>query len=335
MPNSKITYTSMTYGEAVRSGLRKALSESADVFLMGEDIGHFGGSFGVTHGLVDEFGPERVRDTPISEAGFTGAAVGAAMSGLRPVVEIMFSDFMTLSMDQLVNQAAKISYMYGGQMQVPLVMRTPFGGGTGAGSQHSQSLEAWFCHVPGLKVVAPSTPADAKGLLISAIQDNNPVIFFEHKLLYDTTGPVPDHHYWTPLGKAKIQRPGTNLTLITYSYMVPLAVEVAHSREVKEMGLDIEVVDLRTLAPLDKTTLRQSVQKTGRVAILHEAAKTGGLGGEIAATIFEDPTTFAALRAPLKRICGTDTPIPYSRPLEQLAIPSRARLIDELAFFRR
>lgn len=313
-----------TYAEAVREALQLAMRRDASVFLMGEDIGLYGGSFGVLEGLLQEFGAERVRDTPISEAGFTGAAVGAALVGMKPVVEIMFSDFLTVAMDQIVNQAAKFSYMFGGQSGIPLVIRTPSGSGMGAGAQHSQSLEALFAHIPGLKVVVPSSPAAAKGLLLSAIEDPDPVLFFEQKRLYKLEGDVPGGYYTIPLGKAAVSAVGTDVSIVTYGAMVQAALQVRES--MLQQGISIEVIDVQTLVPLDRETLKNSVKKTGRVVVLHEAVKTGGFGAEITAMLLEDPGVFSSLRKPPVRVCGKDVPIPFSRILEEAAIPSLSEI---------
>jgi pyruvate dehydrogenase E1 component beta subunit len=291
-----------------------------NVFLMGEDVGLYGGAFGVSVGMVDEFGTERIKDTPISEAVIAGAAAGAAVTGLRPIAEIMFSDFITIAMDQLVNQAAKIRYMFGGKAKVPMVLRAPAGSGTGAAAQHSQSPEAWFCNIPGLKVVIPSTPADAKGLLIAAIRDDNPVVFLEQKLLYRTKGDVPEGEYAVPLGTAAIHRKGSDITVITYGRMLPMCLRAAEQLEVEE-GISVEVTDPRTLVPLDKETLIASVKKTGRVLIVHEACQTGGFGGELAAVI-ADSDAFFYLDAPIGRYCGMDVPIPYCPELEKNVVPT-------------
>ncbi|MGI5849090.1 MAG: alpha-ketoacid dehydrogenase subunit beta [Christensenellales bacterium] len=308
----------ITYAKALNEAMSEEMRKNPDVFLMGEDVGIYGGAFGVSAGMFEEFGAGRVMDTPISEAAITGAAVGAAVAGMRPIAEIMFSDFTTIAMDQLVNQAAKIHYMFGGQAKVPMVLRTASGSGTGAAAQHSQSLEAWFCHIPGLKVVVPSTPYDAKGLLKAAIRDDNPVVFLEQKLLYKQAGPVPEEEYIIPLGQADIKKEGSDLTIIVYGRMVPLCLEVAEN--FAKEGISIEVVDLMTLRPLDKQSLVASVKKTGRVVIVHEACRTGGFGGEIAAVIAEE--LFQYLKAPIKRVCGLDIPIPYSRELERNAVPT-------------
>jgi acetoin:2,6-dichlorophenolindophenol oxidoreductase subunit beta len=308
----------ITYLEAVREAMSQEMRRDSNVFLMGEDIGVYGGAFGVTKGMYEEFGAERVRDTPISEAVIAGAATGAALMGMRPIIESMFMDFTTIMMNQLVNQAAKIRFMFGGKASVPLVLRAPAGSGTGAAAQHSQSLEAWFINVPGIKVVAPATPYDAKGLLITSIRDNNPVIFMEHKLLYRTKGVVPEESYDIPLGKADIKREGKDLTIITYSNMVLRALDAAE--QLAKEGIDIEVVDLRSLKPLDTETIINSVAKTGRVLIAHEAPITGGFGGEIAAVI-AGSEAFDRLDAPIVRVAGRDIPIPYNRNLEKASVP--------------
>ncbi len=308
----------ITYAEAIREALRQEMARDESVFLMGEDVGRYGGAFGVSYGLVDEFGEERVRDTPISEAGIMGAATGAALVGMRPVAEIMFMDFTTIAMDQLVNQAAKLRFMFGGRAKVPLVLRTPGGSGTGAAAHHSQSFEAWFVHVPGLKVVMPSTPYDVKGLLLSSIRDDNPVVFVEHKLLYKTRGPVPEEPYTIPLGVADVKRAGRDVTIVATSIMVPRALEAAEA--LVEDGIEAEVVDPRTLKPFDDETITKSVIKTGRALIVHEACKTGGVGAEIAARIMEGGA-FDYLDAPIGRLAGLDIPIPYNRTLERHRVP--------------
>lgn len=310
----------MTYAEAIREAMIEEMRRDENVFLLGEDVGLYGGAFGVSVGMYETFGEERVRDTPISEAVIAGAAAGAAVTGMRPIAEIMFMDFTTISMDSIVNQAAKMRYMFGGKAQVPMVLRCPAGSGTGAAAQHSQSLEAWFCHVPGLKVVTPSTPADAKGLLKASIRDNNPVIFVEQKLLYRKKGMVPDDEDFTiPLGKAEIKKQGTDISIITYGRMLERVLNA--SEEAAKDGISVEIVDLRTLLPLDKDTIIQSVIKTGRAIIVHEAVKTGGYGGEIAAVITESEA-FDYLDAPVIRLAGKDVPIPYSPELEKAVVPS-------------
>jgi pyruvate dehydrogenase E1 component beta subunit len=316
--NNKETTRSITFAEAVREALSQEMREDQDVFILGEDIGVYGGAFGVTRGMIEEFGPERVRNTPISEAAITGAAIGSALTGMKPVVELQFSDFITIAMDQLVNQAAKLRYMYGGKGNVPMVLRTPSGSGTGAAAQHSQSLEAWVAHVPGLKVVQPSTASDAKGLLKAAIADPNPVIFYEHKLLYKTQEHVPEEAYTIPLGEADVKREGTDVTIVATAVMVHKALEAAE--KLAEEGIDVEVIDPRTLVPLDEKTIVDSVKKTGRVIVVHEAVKRGGYGGEIASMIAESEA-FDYLDAPVRRLGALPIPVPYNPALEKAMVP--------------
>ena len=317
----------ISYLEAIREAMTQEMRRDERVFFMGEDIGVYGGAFGVSMGMLDEFGPERVIDAPISELGIAGALVGAAITGMRPIGEIMFMDFMTLAADQLVNQAAKIHFMFNGQTSVPLVMRSPIGSGTGAAEQHSQSLENWYTHVPGLKVVMPTTPYDAKGLLISSIQDNNPVIFFEPKLLYKrAVGPVPEEPYTIPLGVADVKREGTDLTIFATGQMVPRSLEAAEI--LAEEGISVEVIDPRTLRPLDTKTIVQSVIKTGKLLIVHEAAKFSGYGGEVAAQVAESEA-FAYLDAPIRRLAGREMPIPYNRTLEYNTVPQVENIVEE------
>lgn len=308
----------ITYLEAVREAMTQEMERDSRVFLIGEDIGEYGGAFQVSYGMLEKFGHERILDTPITELGLTGAATGAALIGMRPIAEIMFMDFTTLASEQLVNQAAKLRFMFGGQSTVPLVLRTPAGSGTGAAEHHSQSFENWFVHVPGLKVVMPSTPYDVKGLLISSIRDDNPVVFIEHKLLYKTKGDVPEEMYEIPLGKADIKREGKDLTIIATAIMVKKSLEAAEV--LAGEGIDVEVVDPRTLRPLDTETVVNSVKKTGKVLIVHEAVKTGGFGGELAAVIAESEA-FGYLEAPILRLAGREVPIPYNRELEAAAVP--------------
>jgi pyruvate dehydrogenase E1 component beta subunit len=302
-----------------------AMERDPRVFLFGEDVGVYGGAFGVSDGLFQKYGPERVRDTPISEAVIAGVATGAAMTGMRPIAEIQFMDFITLSMEQLVLQAAKLRFMLGGKVEVPFVLRTPAGAGTGAAAQHSESLENWFVHVPGIKVVMPSTPADAKGLLLGAIEDPNPVIFVEHKLLYRTKGPVPEGYTTMPLSKSEVKRAGTDLTIVATSLMVMRALEAAAI--LAGEGISVEVVDPRTLKPLDEGPIVQSVVKTGRVLIVHEACRTGGYGGELAAVIAESEA-FDYLDAPIKRLAGLDIPVPYNRDLERQMVPQVEDIVN-------
>jgi len=315
----------ITYLEAVREALRQEMRRDERVFIIGEDVGVYGGAFGVTLGLIEEFGEERVIDTPISELGIAGAITGAALTGMRPVGEIMFMDFITLASEQLVNQAAKIRFMFGGKATVPFVLRTPAGSGTGAAAQHSQSLENWFVHIPGIKVIAPTTPHDVKGLLISAIRDDNPVLFIEHKLLYKTKGPVPEEPYTIPIGAAEVKRPGKDVTIIATSVMVQRSLAAAET--LAKEGIEAEVVDPRTLKPLDEETLIRSVIKTGKVLIVHEACKTGGYGGELAAVI-AGSEAFDYLEAPIVRLAGRDMPIPYNRTLEYHTVPQVEDILE-------
>lgn len=308
----------ITYGQAVSEALREEMLRDQAVFILGEDIGVMGSVFGLTKGFIEEFGASRVIDTPISEACFTAMAVGAALRGLRPVVEIMYVDFTPVCLDPIVNQAAKMRYMTGGQTSVPLVIRAPGGAGRRNAGQHSQSLEALFTHFPGLKVIAPSTPADIKGLLKTAIRDDDPVVCIEHKLLYATKGDVPDGEHLIPLGLADIKRPGRDITIVTWSRQVHFALEAA--RILAGEGIDAEVVDLRSLVPLDWDTLAASVRKTHRVVVVHEAVKRGGYGGEIAAQIGEE--LFDDLDAPVKRVAGLNVVPPFSPALEDLIYPN-------------
>jgi len=312
----------LNYMQAIAEALILEMHRDPDIYIAGEDVGKFGGAFGVTGPVFKEFGPSRVLDTPISETAIIGHAVGAAAAGLRPVVEILFMDFLPIATDELCNQAAKIHYMFGGQVSCPLVVRTAMGAGMGAAAHHSQSLEAWVCHIPGLKTVAPATPADAKGLLISAIRDDDPVVFLEHKMLYASKGEVPEGDYTIPLGKADLKREGDDVTLICYSAMVRQCLAAAD--ELAAEGINAEVLDLRTLVPLDKEAILASVAKTGRAVIVHEACLTGGFGGEIAAVIADEG--FSSLKAPIKRVCGPDTPVPFSPALESEFIVSAAKI---------
>jgi pyruvate/2-oxoglutarate/acetoin dehydrogenase E1 component len=314
-----------TYREALREALKEEMRRDSSVFLLGEDIGRcWGGAFKVTDGLAEEFGDERVRDTPISESAIIGTAVGAAITGMRPVAEIMFGDLTALAMDQIANQAAKIRYMFGGQTTCPLVIRTPFGAGVNIASHHSQSLEAWFMHVPGLYVAIPSTPCDAKGLLKTAIRGSNPVLFCEHKLLYSVEGEVPEEEYTVPFGRADTKKEGADVTIVATSYMVHHALRAAELLE-KE-GIDAEVVDPRTLTPLDKQAIMRSVKKTGRIIIVSEDTKTGGVSAEIAASVAEEAIDY--LDAPIRRLAEPDTPIPFSPSLEQYVIPNEKTIVQ-------
>jgi acetoin:2,6-dichlorophenolindophenol oxidoreductase subunit beta len=308
----------ITFLQAVSDAIREEMRADEKVFMIGEDMGVYGGCFGVTRGFLDEFGPERIIDTPISENSFSNIAVGAAMAGYRPIVEYMFSDFVTVAFDAIVNQAAKQRFMLGGQVKIPVVFRTPAGSGTGAAAQHSQSLETLFCHIPGLKVIMPSTPYDAKGLLKAAIRDDNPVLFFEHKLIYAVKGEVPEESYTLPIGKADIKRAGKDITIISYSYTVHKCLEAAKLLE--KDGIDAEVLDLRTLSPLDREAIVQSVKKTGRVLITHESVQKFGVGAEIASMI-ADSDAFFYLDRPIRRFGGEDIPIPYQPQLEKQAVP--------------
>ena len=317
----------MTYAQAINAAMCEEMRSNPDVIFLGEDIGAYGGAFGVSVGMWEEFGEDRIFETPISEAAIGGAAAGAAVTGLRPIAEIMFMDFVTIAMDSIVNQAAKMRYMFGGKAKVPMVVRCPGGSGTGSAAQHSQSLEAWLCHVPGLKVVAPSTPADAKGLLKAAIRDDNPVIFVEQKLLYRTKGQVPEDDYVIEIGKANVVEEGSDLTVITYGRMLQRVQDAVAA--IADRGYKIEIIDLRTLLPLDKETIIQSVKKTGRALIVHEAAKTGGLGGELSALISESEA-FDYLDAPIMRLAGKDVPIPYNPILEKAVVPSQEEIEDAI-----
>lgn len=328
-----------TIAEALREGLREEMKVDKTVFLIGEDIGRFGGAFRVTKGLIEEFGKERVRNTPISEAAIIGAAVGAAITGMRPVAEIQYADFLTCGMDQIVNQAAKMSLISGGQAKVSLVIRAPLGS-TNRGAQHGQSVEAWFMHTPGLKVVVPSTPYDAKGLLITAIRDDNPVMFFEHKYLYGSKSPggkletrgdeiaegftsAPREDYTIPFGRANVKKEGKDITIIATLLMVHKA--LAAAKELEKEGISIEVIDPRTLVPLDEKTILSSVRKTGRVIIVTEDCLRGGIGAEIAAIISEKAFDF--LDAPIKRVAALNTPIPFAPVAEKYVIPNQDRII--------
>jgi pyruvate dehydrogenase E1 component beta subunit len=315
----------LSYAQAVQEALAQAMEADDRVFLMGEDIGVYGGAFQVTGDLVHRFGEDRVMDAPIAELGQAGVAVGAALAGCRPVLEFQFSDFATLAMEQIVNQAAKMRFMLGGKVSVPLVMRFPAGSGTGAAAQHSQSLEAWLAHVPGLKVVQPATPHDAKGLLLSAIDDPDPVMVFEHKLLYKIKGEVPEESYRVPIGKAVIRREGRDATIIATAIMVHKALEAAEI--LAGEGIDVEVIDLRTLRPLDTETIIESVKKTSRLAVVYEGVKTLGIGAEISAVIAESEA-FDYLDAPIMRLGGADTPIPYNPQLEKAAVPQTPGIVE-------
>lgn len=319
--------TAMTYRDALRAGIREEMLRDERVFLLGEDIAlNWGGAFKVTNGLAEEFGEVRVRDTPISENTIVGAAVGAAITGMIPIVEIMFGDLIALAMDQVCNQAAKMRYMFGGQTSVPLVLRTPFGGGKNIASHHSQSLEAWFMHTPGLKVAVPAFASDVKGLIKTAIRDPNPVLFAEHKLVYDKKEEVSDEEYLIPFGQAKIRREGTDVTLWGTFFMLHKALEVAD--ELAKEGISVEVIDPRTLVPLDTKTLIESVKKTGRLVLVTEETKTGATTAEVAAIVQEE--AFDWLDAPVKRVNAPDTPVPFSPPLENYFIPDNKRIAEAI-----
>ena len=313
----------ITYREAVREAMCEEMRRDESVFLMGEDIGAYGGGFGVSAGMLKEFGPERIRETPISETAFVGAGVGAAITGMRPIVDLMFSDFMAVCYDQIINQAAKMHFMFAGKVSVPMVIRGAAGGGTGAAAQHSQSLEQMYCHVPGLKVVVPSTPYDAKGLLKTAIRDDNPVIFLEQKKLYSVKGAVPEEEYTIPLGKADVKQEGSDVTLITYGRMVPYC--LAAAERLAGEGIEAEVLDLRSLSPLDRPAIVASVQKTHRAVVVHEAVEFAGFGGEIVSVIM-DSGAFYQLKAPVKRVGGLFCPVPFSPNLEKETFPTTERI---------
>jgi 2-oxoisovalerate dehydrogenase E1 component beta subunit len=320
----------LTYLEAIRQGIQEEMRRDPDVFLLGEDIGVYGGAFKVTAGMLDEFSERRVIDTPISESAIVGAAIGASLMGLRPVVEMQFADFITCGYDQIVNFAAKCRYRWGAG--VPMVIRAPSGGGIHGGPFHSQNPEAWFTHTPGLKVVAPSTPADAKGLIKSAIRDNDPVLYFEHKALYRRIkAKVPDGDFTVPIGQAAVVRPGTDLSIITYGAMVYVAHEAAETLEKEDIS--VEIVDLRTLAPLDEDTILASIRKTSKVLLLHEDTMTGGIGGELAARIAQK--AFEFLDGPIVRVTAPDTPVPYSPPLEEAFLPNATKLAEQTRWLAR
>jgi pyruvate dehydrogenase E1 component beta subunit len=313
----------ISFLEALNEALRQEMERDPTVIVMGEDVGVYGGVFGVTKGLLEKFGFERVIDTPISEAGFIGAAIGAAATGLRPVVELMFVDFFGVAMDQIYNQAAKMRYMFGGKIKVPITIRTTIGGGLSAAAQHSQVLYSIFAHVPGLKVVVPSTPYDAKGLLISSIRDDNPVMFFEHKLLYPVKGPVPEEPYTIPLGKADVKREGSDVTVIGLALTVHQALEAADI--LAKEGISVEVIDPRTIVPFDKEAILKSVRKTGKVVIVDEDYDRCGFASWVAAIIADE--AFEYLDAPIKRVTTPNIPIPFSPPLEKHILPSTEKII--------
>jgi pyruvate/2-oxoglutarate/acetoin dehydrogenase E1 component len=316
----------ISYREAVRDALSAAMRDDEDVFIMGEDIAEMGGSMGVTQGMLDEFGPERVRNTPISEMAIVGAGIGAAMQGMRPVVEIMYEDFLTLSMEQLVNQAAKARYMSGGQLKVPLTIRTQGGAGWSPGAQHAQQLESWFIHVPGLKVVFASTPSDVRGLLTSAIYDDNPVIFFEHRTLYGIKEEVSEQIERIPIGQARVHRQGEDVTVIATGRMVHESLRVAEQLEGE--GISVEVIDPRTLQPLDDKALVASVQKTNRCVIAHEAITRGGFGAEVAAVVQHQ--AFDYLDAPIERVGSKFAPLAFAPVMEQYVVPHEADVAEAI-----
>jgi len=314
----------LSFAQAIQDAMAIAMEADERVFLMGEDIGVYGGAFQVTGDLVERFGADRVMDTPISELGGAGVAVGAALTGMRPIYEFQFSDFSTLAMEQIVNQAAKLRYMLGGSVSVPLVLRMPTGSGLGGAAQHSQSLEAWFAHVPGLKVVEPTTPHDVKGMLLAAVADPDPVLIFEHKLLYKTKGPVPEGHYTVPLDAAEIRREGRDLTIVASGIMAGKAMEAAEV--LQREGIAAEVIDPRALRPLDMATIAKSVKKTSRLLCVYEGVKTLGIGAEISAAIAESDA-FDYLDAPILRLGGAESPIPYSPVLEKAAVPQTPDIV--------
>lgn len=316
----------ITYGEAAVEAIKEEMEKDDKVFYMGEDVGRFGGCYGSTKGLWEEFGDERIKDTPMSEAAIIGYALGAAITGMRPIAEIMFVDLLCLTMDQIVNQVAKIHYMFGGKVKVPLLIRVPFGGLRRAAAQHSQHLEAWFVHTPGLKIVVPSTAYDVKGLLKAAIRENNPVISLEHILLYQRKGKLPKGEYAVPIGKAEVKREGKDVTVISYSLMLHRCLSVAEKLHIQ--GIEAEVLDLRSLYPLDMETVLNSVKKTGKVAIVHQASLTGGVGAEVGMRITE--SVFDYLDAPVKRIAALDVPVPFSPVLEDFVVPTEERIEEEI-----
>ena len=314
----------ITYREALRDALTEEMDQDPNVFIMGEEVGVFQGAYKVTEGLLDRFGEKRVVDTPIAEEGFVGIGAGAAMTGLRPVVELMTINFSMVAMDQIANHAAKISYMFGGRLNCPMVIRAPGGGGQQLTAQHSHSLDVWFAYIPGLKVVAPSVPADAKGLLKTAIRDDNPVMFLEHLALYNTKGVVPEGEHLVPFGEADVKRVGSDVTLISHSRMTLFALQAA--AQLSEEDISVEVIDLRSIRPLDVETLVHSVQKTNRCVIAEEEHRSFGVNAEVAATIYEE--AFDHLDAPIERVGGVEVPMPYSKPLEQAVIPSPEKIAD-------
>jgi acetoin:2,6-dichlorophenolindophenol oxidoreductase subunit beta len=314
--------TVMTTIQAINQALGLKMAEDKRVFCLGEDIGWMGGDFGVTRGLFDEFGAERMRDTPLSEAAIIGTATGAAMVGMRPVAEIMFADFIGEGYDQFINTAAKMHYMFDGQFKVPMVVRAPCGAGFGGGPHHSQQVEGWFMNVPGMVMVAPTNPYDAKGLLIASIEDDNPILFLEHKALYSKKGEVPEAKYTVPLGKAKVLREGKDVTIVACMRYVYDSLDVAE--ELAKEGISCEVIDLRTIRPWDHETVLESVTRTGRAVVVNEAPKIGGLAADVSAVISEE--AFRSLKAPVARVCGLDVPIPFSVPLEKVILPDKEKI---------
>lgn len=319
----------ITYAQALNEAICEEMRRDSRVFIYGEDVGLLGGVMGVTRGLLEEFGEERVRDCPLSETAIAGSAVGAALTGTRPIAEIMYADFLAVCFDEVYNKAAKWRYAHGGQFTVPLVIRTAMGAAHGTSCEHSQCPEALFMHTPGLKIALPSNAYDAKGLLKTAIRDDDPVLFFEHKLLYRKKDEVPEEEYLIPFGKAKIKKEGKDITILATSLMIERAMEV--SKELEEVGIDLEVIDLRTIVPLDKESILNSVNKTGYLIIIEEANKTGSVGGEIIAIIQEE--AFSVLKKPIKRISSLDVPIPYNLNLESFVIPNTARIVREIREF--
>jgi pyruvate/2-oxoglutarate/acetoin dehydrogenase E1 component len=313
----------LSYSKALGEAIREEMQRDPAVVVWGLDVGPYGGAFGVTRGLYEEFGPERVIDMPISEAGYVGAAVGAAATGLRPLVELQYSDWITIASDQLVNHAAKIRYMFGGELMIPMVLRAPVGGYLSASADHSQSFEAFYSHVPGLKVILPATPYDAKGLLKSAIRDNNPVICFEHKRLYEGEGEVPEEEYLIPLGVADVKRQGNDVTIVTYSYMVSKSLAAAET--LAQEGIEAEVVDLRTVDPLDEETILNSVAKTNHLVIVQETWPKCSVSSEVAAIVAEKGLDY--LDAPILRVTGKDVPVPFSPVLEEYVLPKEADIV--------
>jgi pyruvate/2-oxoglutarate/acetoin dehydrogenase E1 component len=316
----------ISYSEAIAEAIAEEMRRDPSVVVWGIDIGPYGGAFGATRGLYEEFGPERVIDMPVSEAGYVGAGVGAAATGIRPIIELQFSDWITIASDQLINQAANMRYMFGGVISVPLVLRAPVGGYVGAGAQHSHSFESVFAFVPGLKVVLPGTPYDAKGLLKSAVRDNNPVIFFEHKAMYEMKGEVPENEYTIPLGVADVKRPGQDVTVVTYSFMVSKS--LAAAKKLAEQDIDVEVIDLRTVDPIDEETIIASVKKTNRLVIVQETWRKCSVSSEVAAIVAEK--ALYHLDAPILRVTGAEVPVPAAPILEEYVLPDEDRIVETI-----